>query len=72
MDRGAWWATVHGVAKSQTQLRAHVHTCAYEHWDDINIPSIAVINKVQCVEYAQQMPATTNIMEPNVKIWDTF
>ena len=23
MDRGAWWATVHGVTKSQTQLRAH-------------------------------------------------
>ena len=21
MDRGAWWATVHGVAKSWTQLR---------------------------------------------------
>ena len=21
MDREAWWATVHGVAKSQTQLR---------------------------------------------------
>ena len=21
MDRGAWWATVHGVAKGQTQLR---------------------------------------------------
>ena len=20
MDRGAWWTTVHGVAKSQTQL----------------------------------------------------
>ena len=20
MDRGAWWATVHGVAESQTQL----------------------------------------------------
>ena len=20
MDRGAWWATIHGVAKSQTQL----------------------------------------------------
>ena len=20
MDRGAWWATVHGVSKSQTQL----------------------------------------------------
>ena len=28
MDRGAWWATVHGVAKGQTQLsdfHFHVH-----------------------------------------------
>ena len=36
MDRGAWWLTVHGVAKSQTQLKrlsvcarvhAHTHVC---------------------------------------------
>ena len=27
MDRGAWWATAHGVAKSQTQLSIHTpHT----------------------------------------------
>ena len=26
MDRGAWWAIVHGVAKSQTQLSIHTHT----------------------------------------------
>ena len=28
MDRGAWWATVHGAAKSQTKLNnwAHAHT----------------------------------------------
>ena len=27
MDRGAWWATVHGVAKNQTQLsEEHTHT----------------------------------------------
>ena len=25
MDRGAWWATVHGVAKSQTQLNIYAH-----------------------------------------------
>ena len=25
MDRGAWWATVHGVEKSQTWLRPHTH-----------------------------------------------
>ena len=26
MDRGAWWATVHEVAKSWTQLSMHIHT----------------------------------------------
>ena len=27
MDRGAWWATVYGVAKSQTRLsNQHTHT----------------------------------------------
>ena len=30
MDRGAWQVTVHGVAKSQTQLstRTHTHTAS--------------------------------------------
>ena len=26
MDRGAWWATVHGVTKSQTRLSDLAHT----------------------------------------------
>ena len=26
MDREDWWATVHGLAKSQTQLSTHTHT----------------------------------------------
>ena len=25
MDRGAWWATVQGVTKNQTQLSTHTH-----------------------------------------------
>ena len=25
MDGGAWWAAVHGVAKSQTRLHFHFH-----------------------------------------------
>ena len=31
MERGAWWATVRGVAKSWTQLRdgAYIHTVIY-------------------------------------------
>ena len=27
MNRGAWQATAHGVAKSQTQLSMNAHTC---------------------------------------------
>ena len=29
MDRGAWWATVHGVAKSRTQLSDFTFIIAY-------------------------------------------
>ena len=28
MDRGAWWAIAHGVAKSQTRLNGSTLTCA--------------------------------------------
>ena len=32
MDRGAWWATIHGVAKSWTQMsNFHPLTCCYVH-----------------------------------------
>ena len=31
MDRGAWWATVHGVEKSQTQLSTRVRVCLCLH-----------------------------------------
>ena len=34
MDRGAWWATVHGVAKSGTQLSTHHHHAASNHHHD--------------------------------------
>ena len=32
MDRGACWPTVHGVAKSQTQLSAHTHAHTHTIW----------------------------------------
>ena len=31
MDRGAWWATVQGVTKSQTQLTVSAHTHTHTH-----------------------------------------
>ena len=37
MDRGAWWATVHGVAKSWTRLkRRSTHIQARFTWSDIS------------------------------------
>ena len=34
MDRGAWWATVHGGANSLTQLSSeHTHTHTHTHTD---------------------------------------
>ena len=32
MDRGAWWATDHGVAKSWTWLSTQAHTHTYVSW----------------------------------------
>ena len=49
MARGAWWATVHRVAKSQTQLRRlSTHACTVEvntilnqlHFNKINLKKI--------------------------------
>ena len=32
MDRGAWWATVHGITQSQTRLRDYVqHSTVYNN-----------------------------------------
>ena len=35
MDKGAWWATVHGVAKSRTQLKQLII-----HWSHLPFPFI--------------------------------
>ena len=37
MDRGSWWATVHGVAKSWTQLKWLSMHCAIFHWCSYHI-----------------------------------
>ena len=44
MDRGAWWATVHRVAKSQTGLkRLSTHTCIHIHIPRPLLPTIGFI-----------------------------
>ena len=40
MDRKAWQAIVHGVAKSPTQLSTHTHTHTHTHTDVIQFMKI--------------------------------
>ena len=44
MDRGAWWATFHGVAKSQTQLNDWARQQGCESVDG---ESEQIINKLK-------------------------
>ena len=67
MDRGAWWATVPGVAKSWTQLTKHkadiqLNAVFYSHLDleqtkDINgkAGEIRMNSAVNSVLYAQSL-----------------
>ena len=38
MDRGAWWAEVHRIAKSWTQLSTHTHTHTHTHTQEMSVP----------------------------------
>ena len=49
-ERGAWWATVHGVAKSQTQLKQlSTHACTYK--DIAIIPHITSVDSWGSIYY---------------------
>ena len=46
MDRGAWWASVHGVAKSQTQLSTFTFT--FFHFHIIHKPFLIASVNLMC------------------------
>ena len=46
-NRETWWATVHGVAKSQTRLSMHTHTFSeyvYQYWSQEEKPFHCIIS----------------------------
>ena len=46
MDRGVWWATVHGVAKSWTRLREFNTYACTKHVDCGLLIPIIYLNKM--------------------------
>ena len=49
MDRGAWWATVHGVVKSRTQWQDRAHTHTHTHTEYRLRQSWACIHWLSCL-----------------------
>ena len=43
MDGGAWWAAVHGVAKSQTRLSNFTFTFHFHAWEKETAPHSSVL-----------------------------
>ena len=56
MDRGAWWATVHGVAKNQTRLkRLSTDACSNpgawkELLMDLDLVPLAIVEAMRAVK----------------------
>ena len=49
VDRGAWWAAVHGVAKSRTRLRKEQHTFRFVSKDGTGTDSLPACLPVCCL-----------------------
>ena len=48
MDGGAWWATVHGVTKSQTLLkRLHFHFSLGDYRDPVQMAASVALAAIQ-------------------------
>ena len=57
MDRGVWWATGHGVAKTQMWLKwlsMHTQKLARHTWEWKEMPKAVVLNPVDCSKWPRE------------------
>ena len=60
MDRGAWWATVHGITKSQTQLNDFTSL----HFTSLH--KDVALNYTEIEQNAEQYPNITCVTHINI------
>ena len=60
MDRGAWQATVHIVAKSPTQLRDGAHTHIHTHTHARDIPMTGIFRHSSPLAFSRQCQLITS------------
>ena len=70
MDRGAWWATVHKVTKSQTQLKrlnthTHTHTHAHTH-TMIHVNVLFLFSRIVLSNYLQPKDYSMPVSPPSL------
>ena len=66
MDRGAWWATVHGVAKSQTQLSdkvQHSTNLTQVRWLSVVISLVSL--QILCVCVCVSCSVVSDSLQPH-------
>ena len=64
LDRGAWWATIHGVAESWTQLSTIAHSTLFilvPNWKSSNYP------RVEWIHWDLSMDINYIVMKMNSK-----
>ena len=55
-DRGAWWVTVHGDAKSQTLWSMHTHVCTHTYTHTHTHKEAHLHSNVSCLQLFQGLP----------------
>ena len=78
MDRGAWWATVHGVTKmdiiehacAHTHTHTHTHTFSFEKACIVFVLSIQyhLLNHSSTVKYIGLLPSLITVKKNNLMI----
>ena len=66
MDRGSWWTTVHGVAKSWTQLSTHNKNNSYALYYEVFIGSF--YSQISHTRTEVSSHSTKNVLLPSLPI----
>ena len=76
MGRRAWWATVHGVTRSQTRLSAHTHTCTYTFviklLEQILLSILLGLRKLRPRKKNNNLPQRTELVIGQTKIYQSL
>ena len=67
MDRGAWWATVHGVAESHTQHDLATNTFAFKSGEISPLPSRLPFCQFRKPEHVFRLPIIKSFKFPLCK-----